>query len=73
MVTLTGRLIRAAEDLQQLRAEVNTLALLLLDGDDGITEGQYLALEAVMLRLGGMPELRVDATDGRYYLPNRSM
>ncbi len=73
MVTLTGRLLRAAEDLQQLRAEVNNLALLLLDNDDGLTEDQYHALSAVMYRLGGMPELTVDVTDGRYYLPNRSM
>lgn len=73
MVTLTGRLLRAAEDLALLRAEVNNLALCLLDDDNGISEQQYMALVAVCTRLGGMPELKVDVTDGRYYTPNRSM
>jgi hypothetical protein len=73
MVTLTGRLMLAVDELRELRAEVNDLALLLLDSDDGITEGQYVALAAVMNRLGGMPDLKVDVTDGRYYIPNRSM
>jgi len=73
MVTLTGRLMLAVDELRELRAEVNDLALLLLDSDDGITEGQYVALAAVMNRLGGMPDLKVDVTDGRYYIPSRSM
>jgi hypothetical protein len=71
--SLTARLVHAAEDLRLLRADVNTLAMCLLDDDNGISEQAYMTLAAVCERLGGMPQLNVDVTDGRYYIPNRSM
>jgi hypothetical protein len=41
---------------------------LLTDGD-GVSEESYRLLRSVFDRVGGMPALNVDATDGRFYLP----
>lgn len=65
MASLTARLVRAADDLRCLRAEVNGLAAHLLA--EGISEGAYMALVAVFDRLGGMPDPRVVIRDGKYY------
>jgi hypothetical protein len=66
-------LVRVADDLRMLRADLNELALVLLNDDNGISEDAYVRLRMLFDRVGGMPELNVDATDGRWYIPNRSM
>jgi len=71
--SLTSRLVHAADDLRLLRSDVNRLAESILAEDHGISEVSYLRLRAVFDRLGGMPELNVDATDGRWYIPERSV
>jgi hypothetical protein len=59
--------------MQELRSDLNNLAILLLDDDNGISTDAYHALVSVFSSVGGMPELNADATDGRWYIPNRSM
>jgi hypothetical protein len=56
-----------------VRADVNNLAVSLLNDDNGISTESYDLLNALFARLGGMPKLwqQVDATDGRWYIPNR--
>lgn len=71
--SLTSRLVQAADGLRLLRSDVNRLAESILTDDNGISEVSYLRLCAVFDRLGGMPELTIDATDGRWYMPERSM
>jgi len=67
--SLTGRLVRAADDLRLLRADLNSLAVALLTDENGISEEADRLLRSVFDRVGGMPNLNVDATDGRFYLP----
>jgi hypothetical protein len=69
--SLTNRLVRAADDLRRLRADLNNLAVSLLTDREGISGDAYLLLRSVFDRVGGMPELNVDATDGRWYIPER--
>ena len=71
--SLTSRLVQAADGLRLLRSDVNRLAESILTDDNGISEVSYLRLCAVFDRLGGMPELNVDATDSRWYIPERSV
>jgi|688.fasta_scaffold120433_11 hypothetical protein len=67
--SLTGRLVRAADDLRRLRSDLNSLAVALLTDDNGISQESYGLLRSVFARVGGMPALNVDATDGRFYIP----
>jgi hypothetical protein len=67
--SLTGRLVRAADDLRRLRSDLNSLAVALLTDGDGVSEEAYGLLRSVFDRVGGMPNLNVDATDGRFYIP----
>jgi len=67
--SVTGRLVRAADDLRRLRADLNSLAVCLLTDGDGVSEESYRLLRSVFDRVGGMPALNVDATDGRFYIP----
>ena len=60
------------DSLRQLRADLADLAHSLLDDDQGISEDSYMLLRQVFDRVGGMPALSVDATDGRMNIPNRS-
>jgi len=67
--SLTSRLVHAADDLRLLRADLNSLAVALLTDENGISEEADRLLRSVFDRVGGMPNLNVDATDGRLYLP----
>jgi hypothetical protein len=71
-MSLTATLTSANDILRALRADANELAVSLLDDDNGISTESYELLTVLFARLGGMPELNVDATDGRWYIPNRS-
>jgi hypothetical protein len=62
-------LVHAADDLRLLRSDLNSLAVALLTDENGISEEADRLLRSVFDRVGGMPNLRVDATDGRFYLP----
>lgn len=50
------------------KQEVEHLALLLLDDDDGINESGWNALAHLLDRVGSNMGDHVDATDGRFYL-----
>jgi hypothetical protein len=67
--SLTSRLVHVTEDLRLLRSELNSLAVALLTDENGISEEASRLLSSVFDRLGGMPNLNVDATDGRFYIP----
>lgn len=67
--SLTSRLVHAADDLRLLRSDLNSLAVALLTDENGISEEADRLLRSVFDRVGGMPNLNVDATDGRFYLP----
>ncbi len=69
MQSITGRMLKAADDLRLLRADLNSLAVALLTDENGISEEADRLLRTVFDRVGGMPHLNVDATDGRFYLP----
>jgi|LakMenEpi03Aug12_release.lakeMendotaPanAssembly.Ray.scaffolds.fasta_scaffold680670_2 hypothetical protein len=67
--SLTSRLVHVTEDLRLLRSDLNSLAVALLTDENGISEEASRLLSSVFDRLGGMPALKVDATDGRFYIP----
>lgn len=67
--SLTSRLVHVTEDLRLLRSDVNSLAVALLTDENGISEEASRLLSSVFDRLGGMPNLNVDSTDGRFYIP----
>ncbi len=67
--SLTSRLVHVTEDLRLLRSDLNSLAVALLTDENGISEEASRLLSSVFDRLGGMPNLNVDATDGRFYIP----
>lgn len=70
MVTLTGRLVRAADDLRELRIDLHNLSLLLLQDDAGMSHDAYTRLELVFQRVGGLAEINArERDDGRFYIP----
>lgn len=67
-MNLTRRLLGAAQDLQDLRNRVHTLAEFLLRDAHGISERSFQQLEMLMRDIGGCVELQpVDAVDGRFF------
>jgi hypothetical protein len=71
--SLTSRLVHVTEDLRLLRSDLNSLAVALLTDENGISEEASRLLSSVFDRLGGMPNLNVDATDGRFYIPTEEV
>jgi len=70
MTSLTGRLVRAADDLRELRIDLHNLCLLLLQDEAGMSFDAYTLLELVCRRVGGMAEINAnERADGRFYLP----
>jgi len=70
MTSLTGRLVRAADDLRELRIDLHNLCLLLLQDEAGLSFEAYTLLERVCLRVGGMAEINAnERADGRFYIP----
>lgn len=71
-MSITKQHRESGDSLRQLRADLADLAYSLMDDDQGISEDSYMLLRQVFDRVGGMPALPVNATDGRMYLSNRS-
>jgi hypothetical protein len=70
MTSLTGRLVRAADDLRELRSDLHNLSLLLLQDEAGMSFDAYTLLELVCQRVGGMAEINArERADGRLYIP----
>jgi hypothetical protein len=70
MVTLTGRLIRAADDLREMRSDLHNLSLLLLQDEAGLSFDAHALLVLVCQRVGGMAEINArERADGRFYIP----
>jgi hypothetical protein len=76
MTSLTGRLVRAADDLRELRSDLHNLSLLLLQDEAGMSFDAYTLLERVCQRVGGMAEINATEmdggdirADGRFYIP----
>jgi hypothetical protein len=70
MTSLTGRLVRAADDLRELRIDLHNLALLLLQDDAGLSAESYALLDQVFLRVGGLADINArERNDGRFYIP----
>jgi len=67
--SLTGRLVYAADDLRILRDCLHKLAASILTDSNGISTESYTLLCRVFERVGGMASIKVDATDGRFYIP----
>lgn len=69
-MNLTRRLRGAAQDLQDLRNRVHTLAEFLLRDEHGISERSFEQLAMLMDEIGGCVDLGpVDAVDGRFFFP----
>jgi hypothetical protein len=71
--SLISRLVHVTEDLRLLRSDLNSLAVALLTDENGISEEASRLLSSVFDRLGGMPNLNVDGTDGRFYIPTEEV
>lgn len=70
MVTVTGRLLLAADAVRDLRIDLHNLALLLLQDEAGLSEEAYGQLERVFHRVGGLADINArERADGRYYIP----
>jgi hypothetical protein len=70
MTSLTGRLVRAADDLRELRIDLHNLALLLLQDDAGLSAESHALLDQVFLRVGGLADINArERNDGRFYIP----
>jgi hypothetical protein len=70
MTNLTSRLVRAADDLRELRTDLHNLALLLLQDDAGLSHDALTTLELVFQRVGGLAAINAkERDDGRFYIP----
>lgn len=70
MTSLTSRLVRAADDLRELRIDLHNLSLLLLQDEAGMSFDAYNLLELVCRRVGGMAEINAsERAGGRFYIP----
>lgn len=70
MTSLTGRLVRAADDLRELRIDLHNLALLLLQDDAGLSHDALTTLDMVFQRVGGLAAIdAIERDDGRFYIP----
>jgi len=69
MASVTGRLLRVADDLRELRCDLHRLAIILLRDDEGLSHDAYTTLQMVFNRVGGLADLGAEEyVDGRYYL-----
>lgn len=70
MTSLTGRLVRAADDLRELRIDLHNLALLLLQDEAGLSHDALTTLDMVFQRVGGLAAIdAIERDDGRFYIP----
>lgn len=70
MTSLTSRLVRAADDLLELRIDLHNLSLLLLQDEAGMSAESYALLDQVFLRVGGLAAINArERDDGRFYIP----
>jgi hypothetical protein len=68
-MSLTSRLVHAADDLRELRVSLHNLALTLLEDDAGLSAESYRLLDQVFQRVGGLAALTARKRgDGRFYL-----
>ncbi len=70
MTSLTGRLVRAADDLRELRIDLHNLAIRLLEDDAGLSAESYWLRDQVFQRVGGLAAVNArKRDDGRFYIP----
>jgi hypothetical protein len=67
-MSLTSRLVHAADDLRELRVSLHNLAIRLLEDDAGLSAESYWLLDQVFQRVGGLATLARKRNDGRFYL-----
>ncbi len=68
-ISVTSRLLRAADDLRELRIDLHNLAIRLLEDDAGLSAESYWLLDQVFQRVGGLATLTArKRNDGRFYL-----
>lgn len=69
MQSITGRMLKAADDLRELRIDLHNLAILLLEDESGLSAESYWHLDQVFQRVGGLASLNArKREDGRFYL-----